>query len=147
MATLNNNTNNVMAQDKKYILLENDTIDLLGLHKLHRIQAVRDFGDVKSGDLGGYIESEYNLSQAGTCWVSDNAQVYGKATVYGDAHVSDNAIVCDHAHVYHDARVYGDAAVCDNARVYDEASVYNSKIFRYGAVGYKLVDSTVATGC
>ena len=28
---------------------------------LHRIRALKDFGDVKAGDLGGWIESEKNL--------------------------------------------------------------------------------------
>ena len=31
---------------------------------LHRIRAIRDFGDVKAGDLGGWIEREGNLSVA-----------------------------------------------------------------------------------
>ena len=36
---------------------------------LHRIQALKDFGDVKSGELGGWIESEDNLSQIGRAHV------------------------------------------------------------------------------
>jgi len=28
---------------------------------LHRIQALRSFGDVKEGDIGGWIEKESNL--------------------------------------------------------------------------------------
>lgn len=36
---------------------------------LYSIRALRDFGDVKAGDFGGWIESEDNLSQAGDCWV------------------------------------------------------------------------------
>lgn len=30
---------------------------------LHQIVALKDFGSVKKGDLGGWIESEDNLSQ------------------------------------------------------------------------------------
>ena len=88
---------------------------------LRRIKALRDFGDVKKGDLGGYIESEENLSHDGDAWVygnarvSDNALVYEDALVYGDARVSDNALVCG------DAKVYGDAWVYRNARVYGGA--------------------------
>ena len=37
------------------------------------------FGNVKKGDLGGWIEKEDNLSQEGDCWV------FGDAWVYGDA--------------------------------------------------------------
>ena len=32
---------------------------------LHRIRAVRDFADVKAGELGGWIEKESNLDQDG----------------------------------------------------------------------------------
>ena len=39
----------------------------------YQIQSLKDFGDVKKGDLGGWIEKENNLSQEGNCWVSDNA--------------------------------------------------------------------------
>ena len=39
----------------------------VGKHILHRIRALRDFGDVKAGDLGGFIESEGNLSHDGEC--------------------------------------------------------------------------------
>ena len=36
---------------------------------LRRIKALRSFGDVKEGDLGGWIEKESNLSHEGNCWV------------------------------------------------------------------------------
>ena len=44
----------------------------------HRIRAVRDFGDVKAGDLGGWIETESNLSNDGNAWVYGDARVYGR---------------------------------------------------------------------
>ena len=52
---------------------------------LYRIKALIDFGDVKAGDLGGYVEKEENLSQYGNAWVSGDACVSGDARVYGDA--------------------------------------------------------------
>ena len=48
--------------EKKYILTT-ETKDVNG-HTLHRIQAIRDFNDVKTGDLGGWIEKEKNLLKA-----------------------------------------------------------------------------------
>ena len=48
--------------------LTNQTIQHKG-QTLYRIQALMDFRDVKTGDLGGWVESEYNLSQKGLCWV------------------------------------------------------------------------------
>ena len=32
---------------------------------LHRIQALKSFGDVTEGDLGGWLEAERNLSHLG----------------------------------------------------------------------------------
>ena len=52
---------------------------------LHRIKAVAEFGIVKVGDLGGWIEKEENLSHDGNAWVYGNAEVCGDAKVYGNA--------------------------------------------------------------
>lgn len=46
---------------KKFILTD-ETIEMFGV-TLHRIKAVRSFGNVKEGDLGGFVEKEENLSQ------------------------------------------------------------------------------------
>ena len=74
---------------KKYRLTEETT--KVGNRPLYRIQALRDFGNVKEGDIGGYIESEKNLSQDGDAWVYGDACVSGDACVYGDARVYGNA--------------------------------------------------------
>ena len=95
--------------NKKYELLTNDTIQI-GTTTLYRIKALKDFCDVKAGDLGGYIEKEENLSHEGNCWVYD-AVVYGNAKVYGNARVYDDAVV------YGNAWVYGNAVVCGNADI------------------------------
>ncbi|MFS1663334.1 hypothetical protein [Streptococcus sp. zg-JUN1979] len=89
---------------KKYELLKDDYIKLYGTI-LYRIRALKDFADVKKGDLGGYIESGRNLSQFDESWVYGNAKVWGNAEVYGDAEVWGNA------EVYGDAEVYGYAEV------------------------------------
>ena len=39
---------------------------------LHRIRALRDVReDVHAGDLGGFVQSEENLSQEGQCWIAE----------------------------------------------------------------------------
>ena len=76
---------------KKYELTE-ETFTVFG-KTLYRIRAVRDFGSVKTGEFGGYIEKEENLSHFGNAWV------YGNAKVYGDAKVSGKACVCGDAEV------------------------------------------------
>ena len=57
---------------------------------LHRIECVSSFGNVKSGEKGGWIEKEENISQLGDCWVYGNARVYGDALVYGNAVICNN---------------------------------------------------------
>jgi hypothetical protein len=46
---------------------------------LYRIQALKDFGAVKAGDLGGWVANRCNLSQEGDCWVRGIAHVRGNA--------------------------------------------------------------------
>ena len=118
---------------KKYKLTD-ETINLNGA-TLYRIEALKDFGEIKKGDKGGFIESENNLAHEGNAWVSNNAHVYGDACVFDNAHVYGNAFVSGCAQVYGNARVYGNAwlydntRVCgyawvaDNARVYGDANV------------------------
>ena len=95
------------------------------IHILHRIRRLSD------NKVGGWIESEENLSQDGSCWVDDNAKVYGGAKVSGNAQVYDTARVCSNARVYNNAKVYGKAyvelrsKVYGNAKVYDEANIFN----------------------
>lgn len=62
---------------------------------LHQIEATKNFGDVKIGDIGGYIEKESNLSHSMPCWVYDTSKVYGDAVVKGNAKVMENSTVCD----------------------------------------------------
>lgn len=76
-----------------------------------RCVALKDFGNVKAGDVGGHIESEHNLSQQGDCWVYYNARVFDNAKVYGNAEVFGNAEVCDNTKVYGSSRVNGYAEV------------------------------------
>lgn len=105
---------------------------------LHRIRAVADFGDVKAGQLGGWIESEQNLSQDGNAFVYEesevfwdaridgNAQIRGKAKVYDNAHIYDNAQVSKNARVYGNAQIYGHAQVSGDAQVYYDAQIYGN---------------------
>ncbi len=77
--------------NKKYEFTK-ETKDICG-RKLHRIRALRDFNDVKAGDLGGFIEKEENLSHEGNCWVYNNAKVYDNAIIYGNAEIYGCAVI------------------------------------------------------
>lgn len=121
--------------------LTNETIEFNG-RTLYRIRALKDFGWIKAGQLGGFVEKESNLSQAEDCWIFDNAKVYGDALVSNDARVFDDVEVFDYAHVYHcatisdDAKVYGAAWICDDAHVCGDAHVFDRALIRGDAKVY-----------
>lgn len=98
-------------------------------HLLHRIERLSD------GKIGGWIESEENLSHECGCWIDDNAKVYENARVSDNAIVCDNAEVSGEASVMDNARVYGKATVTgcssvyDDAQVYEDAFVYDSNVY------------------
>ena len=136
---------------KKYELT-NESREVNG-RTLYRIRALADFDCITKGSLGGWVESEDNLSQDGNAWVFDNALVCGSARVYGDALVCGEATVCgwarvggnaqvtDRARVLHlaqvcgDAVIFGEAALFDHARVYDYARVgSNARVYGHAEV-------------
>ena len=106
---------------KKYELTEETKV--IGGKTLFRIRALRSFGGIKAGDLGGFIENERNLSHEGNAWVGDNAKVGGDAWVGDNARVGGYAWVDGYAWVGGNAKVGGDAWVGGNAWVEDNAQV------------------------
>lgn len=93
---------------------------------LHRIQAVTDIGEhVKCGDLGGFVQSEDNLSQEGTCWIYDRA------------------ICCEDAYVTQAACMYDDAVAKEcawiggTATMHDEALAEGDSIMKSGSIREK----------
>jgi hypothetical protein len=97
---------------QKYEFVAGDELNVDGRF-LKRIRALIAIPrhDVAVGDLGGYIESESNLSHEGDAWVGDDGHVYDDARVYGDALVYGRALVCDNAQVYGNAQISGDEVV------------------------------------
>lgn len=96
--------------EKKYILTE-ETKEVGG-RILHRIQAVRDFDAVQKGDLGGWVESEENLSHDGNCWV------------FGDGRVFGNGKIFDNGRVFGDGEVFGNARIGVNAYISSPRSYF-----------------------
>ena len=113
--------------ENKYKLTE-ESINYFS-RTLYRIEALKDFDNVKKGDKGGYVENENNLSQEGNCWiygkafVYGNAEVSGDAQVYGYAYVYGSAVICDNAIVYGNAIVSDNAVVCGDALVYGNVEI------------------------
>jgi len=111
-----------MNATKKYELLYDDIVRAMGAHR-YRIRALRDFGNVKKGDLGGYIAQESCLSHEGNCWVADKAVVGGEARIIENAQVAGNAHLSSNILILGNARIDGDATVCGATRVGDNAYI------------------------
>ena len=110
---------------------------------LYRIRALKNFRNVKKGDLGGYVEKESNLSQTGDAWIYDdakamdnaivkndatlhhNAEIYDNAIVSGSASVNENATLRDEATVSDKAILYGNVILVDEAKIYGKARLYD----------------------
>ena len=141
---------------------------------LYRIKALIDIPGrgVKAGDLGGYIQSENNLSQDGNGWVSgngrvtdngrviDNGSVTGYGLVAGYGLVTDNGCVTGNGCVTSYGRVTDNGLVTDNGcvtgygRVFGDAMIKKpSDILTISSLGSRndtltvLYNKTCATGC
>lgn len=110
---------NPKKQEKKYILLTDETMKTDSGITLTRIQRIND------GRRGGWVQSEMNLSQQGKCWIGGEAKVFETAFVSGDALVNGCAEITGHAKVFDKAWVTGDSRVGNFAQVYGHAKVFN----------------------
>ena len=87
---------------------------------LHRIRALRDIGsEIKAGDLGGFVESEGNLSFE----AEDDAWIFNDAIAAGEGHVDkgsvlrERAVVCGCAYASHGTEMSGDSRAEDDAYI------------------------------
>lgn len=87
-------------EQKKYELTE-ETMCFDGA-TLHRIKALKDFGDAVAGELGGWVESEKNLSQSGDCWINMEAKAYGYTEIRDNAVLTCGAIACENSTIGND---------------------------------------------
>lgn len=104
---------------KKFELLKNDTITFDG-RQLYRIKALENIFtediEVHAGTLGGYVESEDNLSHNGACWIFPNGIVYGKSLVSEDA-IIENGIICD-SNIYYKTYINNYRVINSNIGTY-----------------------------
>ena len=118
-----------MEKKYRFIPITDEEWYLMSGARLHRIEALKDFADVKKGDLGGYVESAKNLSQEGNCWIFDNAQVRDAAVIRDSAQVRDfavvrgKAIICGDATIYERAKVYDNAQIGGMSRIFGRAEI------------------------
>ena len=97
---------------------------------LHRIRALRNIGTtVEAGDLGGFVEGEWNLSyEDADSWIFHDAIAANAAFVEGGSILRDEAVVCG------EARVRGSSMISDYARVEDHAVIDGARVEVYAKV-------------
>ena len=98
---------------------------------LHRIRALRDIGeDVKKGDLGGYVESESNLSfePKDNAWLFDDSIACNTAYVCQSSVLRENAIAKDKAYISQGSSMGGRSIVEDDAMIEGTSLYGNARI-------------------
>ena len=110
---------------------------------LRRIRALQNFGYVRAGELGGYVQSVANLSQDGYCWISGQAKVYDDAFIYGNVivdsavdisgntqvfgygHITDRVTIKDNVLIYGNSIISGNANISGNCKLYGFNTIKN----------------------
>lgn len=152
----------ILYDQEKEVEVNSTEADGRIMIKVYRIQSLRSFGKIKKGALGGYIQSEENLSHEGNCWVyancyvGMNAQVLDNATVRGagsyvidSAKVYDNAVISDDSQVTGNAQVFGNSMVTDRCHVDDNAIICDNAIIKdrtYVGDNVKVQDNALLIG-
>lgn len=127
--------NNIIPLERQEIAMEEDMrgekyefieeVISIGGKLLRRIRALKSFGSVKSGDIGGFIQHRANLSQFGDCWVADNACVYGNAMIVENAIIGGHARIRDHAVIGGEAYIGGTVEVGGSVRLNNRTWLIN----------------------
>lgn len=83
---------------------------------LHRIRARCQVNEqVGPGALGGYVQTEDNLSQDGTCWIYNQAICCEEAVVEDDGRMFDGTVARGSALISGDARMFERAVAEGNS--------------------------------
>lgn len=94
---------------------------------LYRIKALRDICEgVKEGDLGGWVQSEWNLSQVNTCWIYEEAKCYSRGRVTERAMLYNHAAVHDLGILIEDAKVGGTTIIRGITEIGEDTWLYGS---------------------
>lgn len=78
--------------EKKYELIEQK-------NGLCQVRALRDFSWVSKGSLGGYVQSEKNLSHEGNCWIDPRGVVLENAVVSENAYIGADSVINGNAQI------------------------------------------------
>ncbi len=115
---------------------------------LHRIRALQDIGsEIKAGDLGGFVEAEWNLSyEDSDSWIFDDAIAANLAFVCEGASLRDQAIACGNSAIRQGAVLSGHARVEDTACISGALVEGHARVSSRGIIAPCAGKSPVLTG-
>ena len=119
--------------DKKYEILKDKSITIDG-HTLYRIKLLISLPFMPEGTLGGFVESEYNLSQEGDCWIADEAAVYGHSVVTEGGWVGGSSRVYGHS-IIRGTGYIDDAVIIRSSEIKDKTVIKGSAILQESSIG------------
>ena len=109
--------------EKKYELTNETKVMPTG-ETVYRIKALRDFDTtykpVKAGDLGGWVQSEDNLSHDGGCWLFDDA------TGYQNSKRTGNAVGYNRSRQFGWSRQFGNSEQFGNSQQYGDSRQFGN---------------------
>jgi len=152
LVTVYDRTKDETMTDLKYELIEHNEGPLYTGLLIYRVKALRDFADVKAGDIGGYVNGPDNLSQNGNCWVYDNGKLYDNSKVSCNAQVRHNATMMSNARISDNVKLLNNARISNNAKIYgnvvikDDAIIMENAILNHDVVvsGHSLVSGNAS---
>ena len=111
-------------KEKKYKLTD-ESIEY-DRHTLHRIEALKDFGNV-------IVTNDFKFCD------KDKINISGNSMVYEHAKVSDSATINDNARIYQHAHIKGHTNISDNAHQLDEKLTFiNSEVKKNDYISKRL---------
>lgn len=116
-----------IIQKKKLGAVKNEN----GFVTVYRIQAIKDFGDVKKGDLGGFVSDEYCISPYGNCWVYDDSIVVA-SSIADNVEVRKNSMVVssfltDNV-IIEGSKIFNKSVITDDTKIGGNITIKHSVI-------------------
>ena len=114
---------------------------------LKQIIANKDFGNIKAGTIGGYIQTIGNLSQEGLCWIYPDAKVYDEAYIYGNVQIDGQACIYGKAFIMGYGLINGKTEISDNVyingfinisgitKLYGNVKIFNNNYLNNVSIG------------
>jgi len=126
----------IISRNDKYEILSKEHFFELPdeKYRCYQIRAVRDFGDVRKGQLGGYVSGEHNLCPNGNCWIDETSYVLENARITEEAQVRAHSVVSGNAIISMLAEVY-ECQIMDHVVIDGSPIIENSQISGNAIVG------------